>query len=1081
MTTPLQPADKRLIALTLILIVASAAYVSLNYNAAFPQASLTLPFSRDQITQRARDVLKSQSLSTKDFRNLTVFDPDEEARLYLERELGLEQANRLMESAVPVWQWRARWFRPPEKEEMIVRLRPDGRLTAFEHRIPETDPGGRLDRISARKLAEAFLQAQTDRPQKLVAEQTESRPNRDDHLFTWEQQDFRAKDATIRRTVVIYGGKVGKYQEFLYVPEQWRRDFATLRSSNELYAAIAQGFNGLLILAVLLSLLQGVRRHTIPWRPMIRISGVVALFYLLNELNTLPFAIDGMAATSRYSEMILLALLQAIGAAAGILIYVLAPAAASANLGLTRILTPHGVATRGFFRATLAGFSLAAAHMAFITAFYLIGKRYGVWSPQDFDYSDLLGTPVPWIYPVATAMMAAVSEEFWFRLFAIPFLLKFVRYRWLAVVIPAFVWGFLHANYPQAPGYIRGVEVGVIGIVAGWMMLRFGILATLVWHFTIDAVLMGLFLFRAENWQYRIHGGMVALFILAPLLVSIVWYRRNGGFLPEPREEAEPAPTLAPVEGMELDEPLRPPWPVRYLYASSAVLGVIALAARTTPFGDFIRVSVTRDAAEAAAVEQMRQRNLDPARWRVATDFTANLRAVDAEYLRQQVGAARANAILRDRLITAIWRVRFFQPLKPEEWIFYVNQKGEAYRFDHVLDEKSPGAMLATEEARHIAEHYVMERHHIPIQTYTLVDSQEEKHPLRTDHSFVWEDPQFRAGEARFRVSLDVIGNETSEYRQFLKLPEAWLLDYGKTRIASFLLPSFLGAIGVSLLITFLRRLGSRTQRFHWRIYVGIAVCGAILAALSALNEYPSWLRSYDTSTPLNHFYARMISRTVGSLLYTAAALFGVALAVDVFLQLIAPQRAIPALSQARAAAIAVLVGSTGAIMEWIQQRTPGPHLNPSLWDLAGMDAMFPALQSLAGSYAGAVIGVGGAAVLICGAFALLSPRGMRRMVAAVIVVLTIGKSLEPVQAPFALAVALLGFAVLALIVFTTATDILSVATGVFWALIAGAAWLLLQQPAVTLRYSAIPLVLGAYGLTLWPMQYNPFSVRRKI
>ena len=111
-------------------------------------------------------------------------------------------------------------------------------------------------------------------------------------------------------------------------------------------------------------------------------------------------------------------------------------------------------------------------------------------------YTDVLSTHFPWLYPLTIGVYAATSEEFLFRLFAIPFLMRLTRSRVLAVVLPAFFWGFLHSTYPQQPGYIRGIEVGLIGIVAGVVMLRYGILATLVWHYTVDAALISLFLLR---------------------------------------------------------------------------------------------------------------------------------------------------------------------------------------------------------------------------------------------------------------------------------------------------------------------------------------------------------------------------------------------------------------------------------------------------------------------------------------------------------------------------------------------------------------------------------------------------------
>src|SRR5229473_1987198 len=122
------------------------------------------------------------------------------------------------------------------------------------------------------------------------------------------------------------------------------------------------------------------------------------------------------------------------------------------------------------------------------------------------------------------------SEEFLFRLFAIPFLESVTRSRVLAVILPAFSWSFLHSAYPQEPGYIRGIEVGIIGIVAGIVMLRWGIVATLIWHYTVDASLVGLLLIRSNSLYFKISGAVVAAAALAPLAFACISYLMRGGF-----------------------------------------------------------------------------------------------------------------------------------------------------------------------------------------------------------------------------------------------------------------------------------------------------------------------------------------------------------------------------------------------------------------------------------------------------------------------------------------------------------------------------------------------------------------------
>jgi len=93
--------------------------------------------------------------------------------------------------------------------------------------------------------------------------------------------------------------------------------------------------------------------------------------------------------------------------------------------------------------------------------------------------------------------------KFTFRLFAIPFFARITGSRWIAVILPAFLWSFLHSNYPQEPAYIRGVEVGLNGIVAA-SSAALGNSCTLIWHYTVDASLVGLLRIRSDNLYFKI-------------------------------------------------------------------------------------------------------------------------------------------------------------------------------------------------------------------------------------------------------------------------------------------------------------------------------------------------------------------------------------------------------------------------------------------------------------------------------------------------------------------------------------------------------------------------------------------------
>ena len=80
-----------------------------------------------------------------------------------------------------------------------------------------------------------------------------------------------------------------------------------------------------------------------------------------------------------------------------------------------------GIRTKEFFRANVIGICLAAAHIGYIMVFYIISRKLGAWAPQDLNYENVVSTSLPWVYPLAIGIYAATSEEFLFRLFAIPY------------------------------------------------------------------------------------------------------------------------------------------------------------------------------------------------------------------------------------------------------------------------------------------------------------------------------------------------------------------------------------------------------------------------------------------------------------------------------------------------------------------------------------------------------------------------------------------------------------------------------------------------------------------------------------
>ena len=105
-----------------------------------------------------------------------------------------------------------------------------------------------------------------------------------------------------------------------------------------------------------------------------------------------------------------------------------------------------------------------------------------------------------------------------------------------------------------------------MGGVALNIMLRFGILPTLIRHYSVDAMYSAMLMIRSESLYYKLSGLGAAGIMLLPVAIALVAYWRGGGFLPEdgllnrddtaePQSEPQPAPQRAQIRRARCDVP----------------------------------------------------------------------------------------------------------------------------------------------------------------------------------------------------------------------------------------------------------------------------------------------------------------------------------------------------------------------------------------------------------------------------------------------------------------------------------------------------------------------------------------------
>ena len=920
-----------------VLVAAVSLAVGVHYfYRAFPEASIDFRVTRDEAKAQAADFLAARGFDLAAYRHSAIFRYDNQTKTFLERELGLEGATQVIGDPVQLWRWSNRWVRELEKEEFQATVTTSGELVSFSHLIEEEAPGASLAEAEAHRLATTFLTGELGHDLAaldFVEAQAQERPNRIDYTFSWKLRDFAVGEAHYRFYVRIQGDQIGGFGEYLKIPEAWERDYAELRSRNETTGLVAGTLLILTVLAMLVSFFSGVRARDIRWKTAAIFGAIAAVLTLLAQLNNLPLTLFSYDTTDTYGSFLTGQLLNSLFAAAaqGILIFFLTAAAEplyrryyANQIQIGGQFTPAGLRTKRFLLGTILGLAMTPAFLAYQVLFYITAEQFGAWSPADIPYSEMINTYIPWIMVLLIGFMPAVSEEFISRAFSIPFLHKYLKSRWAAVVIAGLIWGFAHANYPQQPFYIRGIEVGIGGIVVGYIFLRFGILAPLVWHYTIDALYTSLILFRSSNSYFIVSAALSAGLMLLPLAVALVLYLRQRRFAdPTPllNKSAAPAASEAGADEPTAPQPAAPAPTFAYTPLSKRRMGwAAAVVVASLGFFaldyekplNFVDVRLTQAEAKAKAIEHLAAAGTDASAYEVVTYYQNQPDAMAIRYILERDSVAVVNRLYQEDLLASLWVTRFFRYGEKDEYRVAVHpEDGSLYSINHLLAEEAEGADLEEAQAQAIAVEHLRSFGLDP-ERLELKEASSEKLPNRRDHRFVFEaveGDERNVDELRYRVRVNVAGDEPVSIYRFLKVPEDWRRERQesttlKTALSGLLIV-LIAAVVLHGLWLLVRRV--RNEGLAWAPLVKIAAVGAAFLLLDFLNGLSVVERAYDTRLTLSIFtITQILNFVLGSLGVGLMILAALGLATSLYPDWPARLRAARRVPEFRDAAVGV-------------------------------------------------------------------------------------------------------------------------------------------------------------------------------
>ena len=860
------------------------------YPRVFPEASIDLKITPRQVEQIGRDALRQlrPDIDLSGWRSAVEFDWDNNAKFYLEKTLGLTQANAIMREQVSVWFFECHWVREGERVRYYARVSPSGEVVSARVQIPEEAPGASLSREAARRVAERFLRQQLQidlREWRFLNAFEYQRPNRRDHAFVYEHRTRKypadsPTPATLRMSVSIVGDAVGGYSlNWLHTPEKWafeQRQRESLRTTlGFIFGIVDTGFQ---LVAIGLLVWLVVRRQPLGWRFALRVALVLAGVWTLATLNFAPLWWAAYSPAVPEISFLTERLLQvAIGALFSIgcvwFLFALAGAwlARERPLGqmpLAKITTVRFWTTDAAVRALLVGLGAAGVHLAYLCAVYQLGFRIGVWSPLDVPYTNGVATPLPFTEPLFYGLLPAVQEELFYRGVVLFLLWRVLKRFWVAAFLSSLLWAFLHVGYSTEPAYVRGLELLPVGLVFCWLAQRYGLLAPMAAHYTYNALVTAYTYLNMDAPYLRLSAlitGLGVSLVLVPALLTRVRMGRLRTLeeVDAPSMDMPPPPT--PVEPRIA--PYRPlqRWDWVAFGVGLIALSAISVYAYEPRHRETVRaLRLDRAAAVAEARAYLQRLGAPIAGYRALAEYVEVEEDDETRAYARAIDQEETYESLEEQLRGEnYWRVRFFRPQERTEWIVSLTTDGEVWNITRVLPEESPGNLPEERESRQVkltplqarqrAEQYLQQVYGTDLADWKLIESDRIERPNRYDYRFTYEHRTLRLGEAHRRLVVEVQGALAHDAVEFWKLPERWDFEQRRFRAWEVFAIAWLLALVLAFsgyLLFWEWREGNATS-FSKRLALMAAVAGALSGGAYIVADWEGTLwGGYDPAQP---------------------------------------------------------------------------------------------------------------------------------------------------------------------------------------------------------------------------------------
>ena len=494
-----------------------------------PGADLVAPGK--EIREKARHFLEERGFDLEGYRSQSMLSLSAQTVDHVEKIVGRETLREWIAGSLPLVYYRVELKKRGEPISYAVRVHPSGKVVAWEKVVPEDHAGARLTEEQARTLAlDAVRSGLGLDPAEFGPQSSSSaeQPGLRRHELVFERRLDGREELRERLTVTVAGDEVVRAVRWIRVPDSARR--ARVSAAAPFIALETAGFAMLAIgaLAAFFIFLRGLREGIVKLGRAAVWPGAVFLCLLgtwMLEAPRLfrnweplwPQWISNMryvtlvAIEQSWLVVVLLALVaagQALDDRAG----------SGRGASLWRLargeFLDRSVALasgRGFLVGLICGGVLAGGVLLLQQ---LAGATTAI-QPRGFFFYTL-NSAAPAVTSLLFFFGIALAEELGYRFFAGSWMLSLTPRRWVAVAVPAIVYGLTHTRMdflpPAEPFWARALVLTLVGCVWGWAFLRFDALTVVLSHYTAD-----LFIF---NWP-RLASGRPDVVAVSLLTVCV--------------------------------------------------------------------------------------------------------------------------------------------------------------------------------------------------------------------------------------------------------------------------------------------------------------------------------------------------------------------------------------------------------------------------------------------------------------------------------------------------------------------------------------------------------------------------------